>query len=157
MERGRFCEIAACRIAAGEAHHGGVVLAGAEVVLVDLDIVPLAGELPRVGDVLDALSLVEAPERRIGVAVGRTDDPPAGFLYRPHHQPHTAQPVVDIVRRVIEIRINRVVMPLTQHLRIGVNVSFFQRACVLYSIIAISTLSGSFPVTCLVAIDCRKV
>ena len=44
------------------------------------------------------------------------------------HQPHTAQTVVDVVRRVIEIRINRVVMPLTQHLRIGVNVSVFQRA-----------------------------
>ena len=45
-----------------------------------------------------------------------------------NHQPHTAQPVVDIVRRGIEIRTNRVVMPLTQHLRIGVNVLLFQRA-----------------------------
>jgi len=33
--------------------------------LVDLGVVPLAGELPRVGEGLDALSLVEAPERRI--------------------------------------------------------------------------------------------
>jgi hypothetical protein len=38
------------RISAGKPHHDRVVLAGAEVVLVDLDIVPLAGELPWVGD-----------------------------------------------------------------------------------------------------------
>jgi hypothetical protein len=43
-------------------------LAGAEVVLVDLDIVPLAGELPRVGAGLDGLPGVKLPERRIGLS-----------------------------------------------------------------------------------------
>lgn len=60
MKGRRFIESSCCRIAAGESHHGGVVLAGAEVVLVDFDIVPLAGELEGVGDVLDTLAVVEA-------------------------------------------------------------------------------------------------
>ena len=97
--------------------------------MVDLDILPLAGELPRVGEGLDPLAVVKAPERRVGSAVGRTDGPRLGLLVilRHDHPPDTAQTVVDIVRRGIDFRGGRGgVMPLVQDLRIGVIVYVFK-------------------------------
>jgi len=106
-------------------HHGGLVHAGAEVVLVDFDIVPLAGEFEGVVDSFDALACIEAAERGIRIRVGGVDRPRLclPIIARHNHQPDAAQAVMHVEALVIDRRVCGVVMlPLGQNLRIGVKV-----------------------------------
>jgi hypothetical protein len=90
MQRLWFGELSAYRVPAGKPHHGRVVHAGTEVVLVDLGVVPLAGKFEGIGDILDPLALVELPVRRIGGAVKRPNNHPALLKALPLQRGSTA-------------------------------------------------------------------
>ena len=85
-------------------HHGRVVLAGTEVVLVDLDIVPLAGKFPWVVHIL--VGLIEIPERGIDITVDGINLIIRIVILNNHL--HRTQPVMDqTISNVKEQKFNR--------------------------------------------------
>ena len=91
LEGKRFIETTVNRIPTGESGDGGIVLAGAEVVLVDFGVVPLACEAPGVGRGIGGGNIVDRFAVG-GICIGAFD-----ITGRIGHEANTAKAIMEVV------------------------------------------------------------